>query len=606
MSIIRETRAEPGESASSLIVRTARENGLASSRVVPDVIDALVGCFHEGHDIHDFMQRCAGTPAADRVQETIAKAFCAEPGKYVGYIHRRFCPRCLADSEYWQTGWEYTFVVFCPTHRVWLEDHCFHCNSLVPFWVNPPYCPTCGNRLGSLAQGELIQDDRSEYLAGLLARSAEEHGWLPDLLDFQAPWHAEGRFSYLLLCRIVLLVGSYAAGRDGKPRKISTKTDARAVRGLITRAAHALLPWPSAFHGLLSRLHDPGKPTFAGKMSYLYKAIYGEFVVGEVDFLRREIESYLGASWNGVLSRRHRNFPVELLESQRMAPASKITASVGIPRRVLVHGIKEGRVSGTLEELPSGRVRASIRMDLFDPADPELHFVSLKEAAADLGLPERRVRELISGGVLEGRSPQGGSPWAISRAQILRLCDELSGWAAAPLSSGKPLAHVASFVPSVARAFPSFISSVLAGEIRVTLKAAADEPLFLRVHVDTKAVRRWQLSHEGFLSVPHAAELMGLKQEVAYHLYRQGLLVASARDAPYPAVTPGDIGTFQARYVLATELAATTGRSPKVLVAGMAAQGVLPVSGPGVDGGRQVVYERRKVESQLVRARPTG
>lgn len=596
MSIIREVDVEPGESASSLIVRTAQENGLAISQVGPEVIGALVGCIHEGHDIHEFMQHCAGTPAAGRMQETIEQAFRSEPRKYVGHIHRRFCPRCLGDSEYWQTRWEYTFVAFCPIHRVWLEDRCFHCNSLVPFWAIPPYCPSCGNRLGSLAQGELIQDERSQYLAGILARSAEERGWLPDLLDFQAPWHAQGTFSYPLLCRIVLLVGSYAAGRDGKPRKIPFKSDCRVVRSLISQAAHSLMPWPGAFHALLDRLFDPTRSTFSGKMSSLYRAIYREFAEGDVEFLRLGIESYLAENWDGVLSRRHRNFSAELLGSQRMASVEQARADSGITRRALISGIREGRVEGKLEYLPSGRVRAAVRMDLFDPQDPELHFLTLKDAAVELGLPEQRVRELISAGVLVGRAPQGGSPWAISRGQVSALAEGIRRHARLEvMGKGHSLSHLARYTPAVAHGFPAFITAVLAGEVAVRCSDLDDEPAVGCVLVEIREVRRWQLGREGFLSIPHAAELLGLKQEVAYHLYRRGLIATSATASPCPALTPEDIRTFQARYVLATELAEAAGRSPKALVADMTAKGMVPASGPGVDGGRQVVYERRVV-----------
>lgn len=89
--------------------------------------------------------------------------------------------------------------------------------------------------------------------------------------------------------------------------------------------------------------------------------------------------------------------------------------------------------------------------------------------------------------------------------------------------------------------------------------------------------------------------MLGIKQEVAYHLFRRGLLTACPDKAMGAVMTAADIQAFQNRFVLAKELARRIGSSSRAVIAALLAKGVKPVSGPDVDGGRQVIYEREAI-----------
>ena len=60
-----------------------------------------------------------------------------------------------------------------------------------------------------------------------------------------------------------------------------------------------------------------------------------------------------------------------------------------------------------------------------------------------------------------------------------------------------------------------------------------------------------------------------------------------------------DIEVFERRYVLGREIARVCGVSPKAVALRLKEIGVLPVSGPGVDGSLQVVYERSTIEAVI-------
>lgn len=581
----------PGESLSSFLMRGAQSNGFL------DTQDYLMALFRSGEMPESWL------PAFSSGENGYwAGCDANEPprrnnlgGRFIQAYPRHFCPDCLEEGGYWRRSWEYTFVAFCPRHRVWLEDRCAACKSRIPFWCTAPSCPKCGERLRFHQQRDLIADEKALTLAQILARSAEQGSWMPDLVDIDVPWELLSPLGYEDLSRLVLLIGGYAIGRNGKPRKISFKDDAHLIRGVITRAAHALLPWPAAFHDLLGGLRDAGRTSLTGKMSYFYKALYTEFRDTNVEFLQQEVEEYLKNNWDGVLNRRHTHFSEALLRSQRLQSVTVIAKRQRIPRRVLIEAIRDQRIEGTMEILPSGRIRAAVRTDLLDGLAARLEFLSLAEVAKALGLSQQRVRQLHSAGLIEGRMPLGGRPWAIPPSELATLRQRLEAIASPPppdMRSAKSLEYVSRYFPAASQAFSGFVTAVLTGEAPVFLQPPHNLPIFARLHIAVSALREWQLKMSGCLSVPHAAELLGLKQEVAYQLFRRGLLVASSTGSGCPALTEEDIRTFQQRYVLTTELIGSFGGSAKAVISALADLGVLPVSGPGVDGGRQIVFER--------------
>lgn len=101
-----------------------------------------------------------------------------------------------------------------------------------------------------------------------------------------------------------------------------------------------------------------------------------------------------------------------------------------------------------------------------------------------------------------------------------------------------------------------------------------------------------------WLSVQDVAERLSVKQQVAYHWVRVGLLPAQEfqeRGRQVRKVNVADLRAFQQRYVLARDIARKVGISPKHLVQQLRDAGVKPVSGAGVDLGRQVLFDAETI-----------
>lgn len=571
----------PDESIASYIMRLADDNAYLT------VADYVIA--HDSWSLSILRSTVsAGKGATQPVDDHL------QPARFLQVGNRRFCPTCLGEAAYWRHGWEYSLVVYCLRHKAWLEDRCATCGATIEFWQRPsPHCQSCGELLRHVEQHPLLRDDHLEALTSILARSAGPDGWLPDLVDYGAPWALPSPLAYQQLAKVVLLLGGYGRGRHGRPRKAGFKDDVRIARSIIAHAAHALFPWPEAFHGLLAELRDTGQSSLSGSMSYFYKALYREFEATEVGFLRGEVEVYLRDHWDGVLSRKNSYFPSGFAGTHRFQAMTRVARERGLPKSLLLRSVESGQLPGSVRKLPSGRSQVILRVDLLDELRSDLELQTLEVASNELGLPERRLREILRAGVLPGRAPNGGGTWAIARADLRQFAGSLTA-AAGPSRQGKqiPLRQVVRFLAGEEGALADFLRAVQAGTVSLCHLEDETLPLFQRLTVELRNLRAWQLSRQGRLSLPHAAEYLGLKQEVLYQLCRKGHLSASTSGAAGAALSEAEIGRFLRDFLPAAQIAASWDSSSRRVIEVLAEMGVLPISGPSVDGGRQAFYRR--------------
>ena len=100
------------------------------------------------------------------------------------------------------------------------------------------------------------------------------------------------------------------------------------------------------------------------------------------------------------------------------------------------------------------------------------------------------------------------------------------------------------------------------------------------------------------MSTMAAAVALGVKQEVAYHWVRMGLIAATVGTTKTEQgyrVTQDALDAFNKEYVTGTEIAGRLGRRARWLSVKLAQSGIHPVSSPEVDGGRQFLFRRADV-----------
>ncbi len=95
------------------------------------------------------------------------------------------------------------------------------------------------------------------------------------------------------------------------------------------------------------------------------------------------------------------------------------------------------------------------------------------------------------------------------------------------------------------------------------------------------------------ISVPELAAILLVKQEVAYFLVKNQFIRSGQSDDGKFLVVPYDaIEEFNQTYILLSEIAKRLRSSSRGLLAKLEKLKIYPISGPSVDGGRQIVMRR--------------
>ncbi len=512
------------------------------------------------------------------------------------YVHGsfRWCPACLAAAPYLRSVWAIKFCITCLDHGTYLMDLCPRCKREQRIEHFGKLRCICGQSLTDCS----IQAAPAEVLelqTAFLKSSGRE-------LEIALPKLSPSAWVKFLL-RVAALVTPDRKGRTGQVAGLHRVSTALAA---VDQAAQILLKWPMGFHALLADIQAKSATSFSLPRTFgrLYRWLYVDLADSDFAFLRQGFEAYLREHWWGVVCRRNQRVNAST-GRQRMTIQEAAKRSGAAPSQ-----IKQLHLAGVIEattiEHKSGRHSWSLpRSAVNDLTNFASDGMTLKAAATFLALPKQRVRELIDFGLIHPRLVAGrhGSVWHLSRQELDRLgrAEHDASPQHGPLDDSLvPLAQVLKAWRLPSGAFSGLIAALSAGEIHCNEGAERDVPLG-RWYVPVQPVKawllRWKADHLEVMSVTAAARAMSIKEEVAYHLVRTGLLQTHAPgNGTSRQVTAEGIRQFQEHYVGAVEVSRTLGTSPKALLATLA---VRPVTGPMIDGGRQYFFKRSDVADLL-------
>ncbi|KAI5915566.1 hypothetical protein [Thauera sp. 2A1] len=237
--------------------------------------------------------------------------------------------------------------------------------------------------------------------------------------------------------------------------------------------------------------------------------------------------------------------------------------------------------------------------------------LTTSEVRLEFGLSRDRFRELCQAGilpVLEGRHQTDQAVWRIDRSRLDMLKRQLDD--AVNVSPTEATRNVISLATACR-------TRLMEGELALTLKAILDGrlPVIARreglalipslvISADNHLQLRdeWRAKQSRSISVMEAAAHMAVKQEVAYHLIRRGLLQTTTTSGPRrrnQRVPIEQLQAFEAKYVWLRELALGAGTSPKHLRTLLEKEGIRPIAGPGIDGCRQTLFNRESLRGSI-------
>ena len=606
----------PGESILGLLVRNTRPQGfyrphLLLSRLMRErYIDAL-GVRHLGDDE---AQAVADLLGIDRASFDLMHHGSPEPNtarlfghvvhaEYVSLARRRACPACLRESPHHRSIWDFSLLTVCPEHGAPLVDRCPSCPKFLNW--NTPSVTTCSSlSCGVPLDGGCEVSGPAPQAcgpapAGVRKLVAAIVGGRPT----DAPdWPVNS------LIRFCFELGCVATGRRGQARPIAF---AREHPGLVPQVLDAgwdaIADWPTGFNRLMTDLRSKSgfrrgrwglKKEFGSLAALVEKLADDASARPVVDAFSAYVaaEPDLATRARGILRQRSDDRHADRYIT---ASAAKDILEVSYPRFAQMadtHGL--WRVAAT------GKGASSLvdRERLLDLAGRFGASVTKRGAARMLDVSKGTFRDIEGAGLLRPiPSGQRIVPERLYlKIEVQGLLDRLEAQVA-PAPGPLPSATLvtADVLARGGVTIAEILAAVLDGKLRprrIDGSAAGVHRLLF----DPAWIHGTLSPRSATMSTMAAAVALGVKQEVAYHWVRMGLIAATVGTTKTEQgyrVTQDGLDAFRKEYVTGTEIARELGRRARWVSVELVRSGIYPVSSPEVDGCRQFLFRRVDVRA---------
>jgi TniQ len=605
----------PGESVLGLLVRNTRPQGflrpaLLLSRIMQEhQIDALGVRYLEDKEAQAFAD-LLGMPRAafDLVHHGSSKPYTVRlfghvvHAEFVSLGRRRVCPLCLLDSPHHRSIWDFSLLTVCPDHGVPLIDRCQSpkCSRILT-WATPSVTACSSlNCVASLVDAPPgTAEQRLEGVRHLVA--AIMGNPFPETPDW--PVNSIIRFTFDL--------GHVANDGGGRPRPIGfAQKHPELMPGILDAGWKAIANWPQGFRSLMVDLRAksasrPGRwglrKEFGG-LAVLMETLAGDPAARP---LLDEFSAFVAAEpalatrAAGIRKRRS-----ETGQAEQFVTANEAKRILGVTY-TRMHEL------ATLHDLwlvpPTGSGASSlIRQQKLLALAKRLAGALTKKGAAEILNTSKGTFRAIEALGLVRSIPEGERllPERLYEQSAIReFLGSLEAAAAEPDTSGTR--HDLVTPDMLARGginIAEILSAVVAGRIQPQGVDAAAKGLH-RLLLDPVWMHRTLSRPAATMSTNAAAAALGVKQEVAYAWVRRGLIV-TVRGMTHAErgyrITEEALANFRREYVAGTEVAKLLGMRARWVSVKLAASGVLPVSGPAVDGCRQFLFRRAEVEKHLL------
>jgi len=324
--------------------------------------------------------------------------------------------------------------------------------------------------------------------------------------------------------------------------------------------------------------------------------------------LRSAFEGFVAEHWRGPIAKRNTRLSQALLKNAAWVPANHARRHLQVSTSRLIQLVHSGALIGEERVSEKGRrflvVQRESMLAMLPALDDEIDLVTASEM---LGLTKTRMRSALPRLFPNARKAEGdANRWAISRAEILSLLERCNVPAIPKVVAGQVcFDHVLRFWCCSEDEIASLFKAVQDGSLRPLgrlglgggLSCLVFEEEQVRHNIDhgrSDAHDKW--------SIPRVAEMLNIKQEVAYFLVRQGLLatdteIVGRRQAAM--VTRDGLKAFRDRYIFARDLAKLHKTSSRSLQFRLAEIAIHPVTCPAGGVGRQVIYEQTQALKEL-------
>lgn len=521
----------------------------------------------------------------------------------------RYCPECLRVHALWKQEWELAIMTVCSRHGRLLIDTCKKCGDALTWKRQRLFHCDCGAGLKH-AEAENADKFSIELAKCIQAKHLNQMGEAEhlDLLTISQ------------LHDLVIFIGAYArdAGSSGKRMKIARFSSLQTAHAITQSAAAVLMDWPSGLYKMLDELSTSEAMRSSTKLSVrfgpFYRYFFRTFTAREYGPVIHAFESYLEKNWTAPLAKRNRCLSPTLRKNHVWVPAHILAKELNTSRKQLLRLHEEGRIAGHLTKTPGGRSTFCVDRREILLIKGLLHdLIDMQTTCEILGISKNRVIQLAEHALLgKAISPnkKGYGKWALSRKYMEAM--PLFGGEWIPVNENDhpdkvSLAFALKYLLYRRCLFPRLLIAVI--EEKILPRGQAIEHtgiaawLFDRAELETWIELQNQELRAGALSVVDAAKKLKLKQEVAYHLVRRGILGSYIEeDTGQMIVGQADIEKFNQNYISTGEIALRIGGvlRASAIPSYLESRGIKPYAGPTIDSCRQYLYQRSAELDDLI------
>lgn len=332
--------------------------------------------------------------------------------------HARFCPKCLQEDPSWHAEWEVYFYDACAKHGTWMVDQCSSCGQAVNWHRDQLLRCPCGS--DQQTESTTPAPNEVTALSRVIAQKLFKSG------ENSTPVPLRG-LSLDQTQRLVRYLGMHL-NPAGMPKslKLFNAGLMRVSWNVTTTAAAILANWPTAFQARFTALQDINADDTKAGLSKMFRRAYSHLYRGlkepEFELVRLAFEQWLTENWKGGLAIRNRRLQEELVQKVRWIPATKAAARLGVRAKRIRHLVTQGLLDGSESVSHTGRHFLLVRRDQVEALDQrDITEVNLSAAMELLGLGKVRLRELVRllfPTAYRPASEHGYPPWRINRTEV--------------------------------------------------------------------------------------------------------------------------------------------------------------------------------------------
>jgi hypothetical protein len=427
------------------------------------------------------------------------------------------------------------------------------------------------------------------------------------------------------LSAIFFIASQYTGGMDTKGKYLAPCLRSTELHPLLCKAFSVFDTWPDNYFAFLDWRRARASETLPigglrGNFSGYKSALYVQLSSSQLDFMRSAFEEYLSVRWDGGYTAHLKRLDEAVRLNGKYASRREAKRLLRVSVQGIDGLIAAGKLKAVVRHREGGRLILIERACLQELKLELEQSLYLKQTEKALGVSRKRVMELVDAGLLSplrGPSIDGCGEWKFSKRDVTDLLARARKKVRTAKSEiGNTISFLMAFrkLARVNIGMAQFLRSILDGEIAPCGKAAKPglaALLFSRAQVSSFACgqRRKQMGET--YSAPEAAKLLGITRDVVYFLAKKGILSSLSKAGQhYPELLIGkdSLEEFNSACALPAKVAKQFGTVSGHLTRLLTTQGIHPISGPKVDGGRQYVFRKSDIDmidiNTLVSGRP--